>query len=88
MDLFINNISIIVLIAGLVEFAKKFGLRGNGCILLSMLLGVFFGIAYQLQSGVPATVAGWLETVVFGLALGLTTSGLWDVVTRRDHRNV
>lgn len=85
MDITVDGISIVVLIAGLVEFAKKFGLRGNGCIALSAALGVAFGVTYRLQFGMPATLADWLSVVVFGLTLGLTASGLWDIVASRNH---
>lgn len=84
MDFTVDGISIVILIAGLVEFAKKFGLRGNGCIVMSAALGVGFGIAYRLQTGLPATFSEWFSVVVFGLALGLVASGLWDIVARRN----
>ena len=78
-DIAIGGVSAMALILGLVEFAKKFGLRGEWCIALSMALGVAFGVAYQVSIVVPATFAEWLGTVSYGLALGLAASGLYDV---------
>ena len=77
-DAIVNGIPLVFVIAGLVEFAKKFGLQGTSCTALSMALGVVFGVAYQLQAGPPANFAGWFGAVLYGLALGVTTSGLYD----------
>lgn len=71
---------ILVLVLGLVEFSKKFGLAGNAVMALSMALGVLLGLAYQVStSGIPADFAGWFGYVIFGLIFGLATCGLWDV---------
>ena len=77
-DAIVNGIPLVFVIAGLVEFAKKFGLQGKPCTALSMVLGVVFGVAYQVQVGPPADFTGWLGAVLYGLALGITTSGLYD----------
>ena len=76
----VDGIPLVIIILGLVEFAKKFGLRGNGCIALSMSLGLIFGVLYRLQDGLPADFAGWFAIIIYGLGLGLVTSGLYDVV--------
>jgi len=81
-DAIVNGIPLILVIAGLVQFAKKFKLKGEACTALSMGLGVVFGIAYQVQGGLPADFAGWFGAVIYGLALGITTSGLYDVVKK------
>lgn len=77
-DAIVNGIPLIFVIAGLVEFAKKFNLKGKACTALSIGLGVVFGVAYQLQAGLPTDLAGWFGAVLYGLALGITTSGLYD----------
>ena len=78
-DAILNGIPLVFVIGGLVEFAKKFNLKGEACTALSLGLGVVFGIAYQLQAGMPADFAGWFGAVLYGLALGITTSGLYDI---------
>ena len=79
----VEGVPLVVLILGLVEFAKRFGLSGNLSTALSMALGVVFGVLFQVSLSVPDTLAGWLAVIVYGLALGLTASGLYDWSSRR-----
>lgn len=79
----LSPVLLLLLVMGLVEFAKKFGLKGNAVIALSMGLGVVFGLLYQIATlGVPLDFAGWFMYVVFGLVFGLAVSGLWDLGKR------
>ena len=75
----VNGIPLLIIIAGLVQFAEKFGIKGRTQLVLSMGLGIAFGLAFELQSGLPADFAGWFGVFVYGLGLGLTTSGLYDL---------
>jgi len=81
--LLIGGVPLIAVIFGLVEFIKVFGLKGKWLTVVSLLLGLALGIAYQLSLGLPVDYAGWLAVVFFGLALGLTTSGLYDFLNSR-----
>jgi hypothetical protein len=82
--LLVAGIPLIAVIFGLVEFAKKFGLAGKWLTAVSLVLGIGGGVAYQISTaGIPTGFAGWFTVVVFGLALGLTTSGLYDFVNNR-----
>jgi len=81
-DAIVNGIPLVFVIAGLVQFAKKFNLKGEACTALSLGLGVVLGVAYQLQAGLPTDFAGWFGAIVYGLALGITTSGLYNVVKK------
>jgi hypothetical protein len=78
----LNLILVLALIAGLVEFAKRLGVTGNGSLVLSMILGVAFGLVYQLSLAIPITTAGWFAAVVYGLLTGLAASGLYDLGKR------
>lgn len=79
----VNGIPLLVVIVGLVEFAKKFGLKGNGNIALSMGLGVVFGVLYQLSTvGIPVDLSDYFGVALYGLVLGLTSCGLYDVAGR------
>jgi hypothetical protein len=82
-SLLIGGIPLIAVIFGLVEFLKVFGLKGRILTLASLLLGVVFGILYKLSLAMPLDFASWLAVIVFGLALGLTTSGIYDFLD--DH---
>ena len=82
--LLIGGIPIVLIVFGLVEFAKVFGLKGKWLTLTSMLLGLVFGFLYKLAiEPIPTTFGGWVAIVVLGLAIGLTTSGVYDFLNAR-----
>ncbi len=81
-DFFGNGINFLVIVFGLVEFAKKFGIEGRTLTALSMVLGVAIGIFYQLAQKYPA-VGEWFQVVMFGLAVGLAASGIYDFMKKR-----
>lgn len=78
-EMIVNGVPLILVVAGLVGFAKSMGLQGRALTGLSLALGVALGILYQLSISVPTTLAGWFGAAITGLALGLTASGLYDV---------
>ncbi len=83
-SLLVGGIPLLVIIFGLVEFVKSFGAAGKTLTAISALLGLLFGIAYQISlSGFPAGFAGWFTVIVFGLALGLVASGFYDFANSR-----
>jgi hypothetical protein len=83
-QLLVGGIPLLIVIFGLVEFSKTLGLKGNWLTIFSLFLGLAFGFAYKIaESGVPASFAGWFVMVVFGLALGLITSGFYDFADKR-----
>jgi hypothetical protein len=85
--LVVGGVPLVVVIFGLVEFAKKFGLKGNWLTILSMLLGVGLGIGYKIsESGVPVGFPAWFGVCVFSLALGLVASGIYDFANARTNR--
>ncbi len=83
-ELLVNGIPLVTVIMGLVEFSKKLGLHGKALTALSMILGVVIGIAYHIaQSGTPQDFTAWFNTAIFGLVLGLTASGVYDLIDAR-----
>jgi hypothetical protein len=44
-----------------------------------MAIGLVLGVGYQLTLSAPTDFAGWFTTVVFGLALGLGASGVYEM---------
>jgi hypothetical protein len=57
-QLLVGGIPLLVVIFGLVEFIKSFGLKGNWLTGASLFLGLVFGFAHKIaESGVPS-VAG------------------------------
>ena len=82
--LLVGSIPLMGMVFGLVEMIKSLGLKGNLLTLISMLLGVAFGIAYRVsQSGLPARFSAWFEVVTFGLLIGLVTSGFYKFAADR-----
>jgi len=82
--LLIGGIPIVLIVFGLVEFVKVFGLSGKWLTLFSLFLGLVFGILYKLAiEPMPTTFGGWFEIVILGLAIGLTTSGVYDFLNAR-----
>ena len=82
--LLVGSIPLIMIVFGLVEMIKSFGLQGRILTVISMLLGLAFGMAYQVSyAGLPVTFGQWFEIIVFGLAIGLTASGFYKFIADR-----
>ena len=80
----VGSVPLMAVIFGLVEFSKSLGLAGKKLTIVSMVLGLAFGIAYQIAAaGIPTAFAGWFTIAVYGLALGLVTSGFYDFADSR-----
>jgi hypothetical protein len=83
-DLLIGSVPLVLVVFGLVEFIKSLGVAGRALTVSSMSIGLILGFSYQLATkGMPAGIPGWIESAVFGLALGLVASGLYDFANAR-----
>ena len=80
-SLAIGSVLVIPLVIGIVQFAKKFGLNGNGNIVLALVLGFLFGgLAYGIdQSLLPELWIPYIKWVVFALSTAIAAGGLYDV---------
>ena len=79
--LLVGGIPLVAVVFGLVEFVKSFGVRGHWLTIVSMLLGLAFGVSYQIaNAGLPAGFASWFAMAVFGLVLGLVASGFYKFI--------
>jgi len=76
----VAGVPLVLVVLGLVEWVKSLGLQGVAVKLVSMAIGLVLGIGYQLSIAVPVGFSGWFGTIVFGLALGLIASGIYDVL--------
>jgi len=79
-DQIINGIPLIFVVMGLVELAKAFGAQGKLLTGLSFGIGLVIGVLYQLSLFMPATFAEWFGACIFGLALGLVASKVYDAI--------
>ena len=83
-DFVIGGVSVIVLVLGIVELAKRWGLNGMGCEILAVGLGAFFvALSQAIEGGmVPANLIPWINIVVIGIGGGLAAMGLYDFSKR------
>ena len=81
MEFAIAGVAIIPLVLGLVEFAKKLGVNGNGSLVLSVALGfVLSGVVYAIQTGIiPPEAEPYITLVIVALSGGLGAAGLYDL---------
>lgn len=77
----VAGIPLLAFVLGLVQWIKGFGLAGPQVKVASMAVGVLLGVGYQFSVGAPADFAGWFAVAIFGVALGLVASGLYDAGT-------
>ena len=83
-NILVGGIPLIVVVFGIVEFSKSLGLKDKGLTIFSLVLGLVFGLAFQIATnGMPSAFAGWFEAVIFGLAIGLVASGFYDFANAR-----
>ena len=76
---YVNGIPLIFVVLGLVTFLGKMGLKGRWKLLGSLLVGSTLGCAYQYATaGMPLDFAAYFSMVIYGLALGLVASGIYD----------
>jgi len=78
----VAGIPLLIFVLALVQWVKSFGVSGNYAKAASMAIGLVLGIGYQLTLSAPTDFAGWFTTVVFGLALGLGASGVYEVANK------
>ncbi len=74
----VAGIPLVLVVIGLVEWVKRFGVAGKALNAASMAVGVVLGVAYQYAQAAPVGFGDWFTAVVFGLALGLVASGIYD----------
>jgi len=84
MEFAIGGVVVALLIVGIVEAAKEFGVSGNGSRILALCLGVFFaGLSQALTQGlVPEVAVIWIEIAVKAIAGGLAAMGYYDLGKR------
>lgn len=78
-DAVVAGVPLLVVVIGLVQYIKGFGLSGVAVKVLSLLVGTLLGIGYKFSTVPPVDFAGWFAALIFGLALGLVASGVYEV---------
>ena len=80
-DAIVVGLPLVLIVTGLVEWFKQAGVQGNSLRIVSLVIGLVLGVGYQLSLAVPVDFAGWFGAVVYGLALGLVASGVYDAAS-------
>ena len=86
-DAIVAGLPLVLVVIGLVEWFKQLGVQGNALRYVSMAIGLVIGIGYQLSLGMPTDYAGWFGAAVYGLALGLVASGIYDAASDIVHKS-
>ena len=82
--LLVGSVPLMIVVFGLVEMIKSLGIEGRSLTIISMLLGLAFGMAYQISSaGVPVGFPDWFQVIIFGLLIGLVASGFYKFAADR-----
>lgn len=79
-DDLINGIPLTVVVVALVEWLKSIGIYGKMLRVISLVIGLILGAAYQYSITPPIDISGWIGIIVYGLMLGLVSSGIYDAV--------
>ena len=77
----VNGVPLVLVVLGLVEFVKRFGLAGNRLIIVSALIGCIIFAGYKAALTFPM-FGTWYGILVYGITLGISTSGLYDYSKR------
>ncbi len=78
----VNPVTLALIILGVVEFIKKFGVTGNKLMLVSMGVGIFFAVVYKTRDlYLPAQP--YIDIAFFGVACGLGASGIYTFINDR-----
>ena len=76
----VAGIPLLFVVLGLVEWIKRLGVEGRWLLVSSMVVGLLLGGGYQLSQGIPDSFGGWFAVIIYGLALGLVSSGVYDAL--------
>ena len=91
MDNFLNiavaGVPMVLVVVGLVEYVKAWGVSGKWLLATSSLIGLILGGLFMFaNSPPPADMAShevfvyWFGLVVYGIVVGLVASGLYSAV--------
>ena len=86
----VGGVPLLFVVLGLVEWVKMLRRKdgsqwidGNWLLLVSLVWGVVVGGGYMLAQGGPPVGDGvfayWFTVIIYGLAMGLVASGLYNV---------
>jgi hypothetical protein len=76
----VAGVPLIFIVAAVVQMLKDLPWNPLATRWLSVLIGVLLGFGYWLSvNPVPSTFASWFTVIIFGIALGVLASRIYDV---------
>jgi hypothetical protein len=75
----------LLLIFGIVEFIKTFGVQGSALRLASLSVGILIAVVFKLRDVFPHAVT-YIDIGFFGVAAGLAASGIYDYLKKLQGR--
>jgi hypothetical protein len=78
----LNSTTLVIIVFGLVEFVKTFGIKGNLLRIISMSIGICLAIIFKLGQIYPEW-STWIDIATFGIVIGLTASGIYEFLNGR-----
>jgi xanthosine utilization system XapX-like protein len=78
----VNPVTLALIVLGVVEFIKNFGVKGNKLMLIAMVVGIVFAVVYKVRElYLPAQP--FIDVLFFGVFVGLGASGVYSFVNAR-----
>lgn len=75
----VAGVPLIAIVIGLVQWVKKLSPNAIVTRIISALIGLLLGIGYWFSANpAPTNFAGWFTAIIFGLALGILASSIYD----------
>ena len=75
----VGGVPLVIIVIGLVTLCRKIkGMTGNRLLIASLIIGFSIGFGYQVATLPPVDFAGWFAAGIYGLAMSLVPSGLYD----------
>ena len=74
----VSGIPLVFVVFGLVAFIKSAGVKGQWLLFSSLFIGLALGVLYQFSLGPLVGFAAWFGAGMYGLALGITASGVYE----------
>lgn len=76
----VAGVPLIFIVAAVVQMLKDLPWNPLATRWLSVLIGVLLGFGYWLSvNPFPSTFASWFTVIIFGIALGVLASRIYDV---------
>jgi uncharacterized membrane protein HdeD (DUF308 family) len=82
----LNPVTLLAIVFGVVEFVKSLGVEGNKLRWISLATGILLAFLFKVTELVPV-YSPYIQTIFFGVAVGLAASGVFSFLDKRIARN-